>query len=228
MTIQRAFNKAAVCVFALLMMDPSVYGQKRWDAPSIVTTNCSGCHGIDGNSELRYFPRLAGLDPAYAEKKMAEFKETPSPKVDDLYGWMVNGIGEKKSDENLTRNERINMIGPAHAAKPEAIKQAVQWYSQQRPAPGRRGDAALMQQGQELFTKGVPDQGILPCMSCHGQDAEGQGTVPRLAGQNAEYTEAQMNKFRQGDRKHAPEMTMVAKELNPGQARAVAVYLESK
>lgn len=228
MAIQRALDRAAVCVFALLMMDPSVYGQKRWDAPSIVTTNCSGCHGIDGNSELRYFPRLAGLDPAYAEKKMAEFKETPSPKVDDLYGWMVNGIGEKKSDENPTRNERINMIGPAHAAKPEDIKQAVQWYSQQRPAHGRRGDVALMQQGQELFTKGVPDQGILPCMSCHGQDAEGQGTVPRLAGQNADYTEAQMNKFRRGDRKHAPEMTMVAKELNPGQARAVAVYLESK
>ena len=228
MKIHSALTRATVGAFVVLIMDFSVHGQTRWNAPPIVTTNCSGCHGIDGNTELRYFPRLAGLDSAYAEKKMAEFNETPPPSVDELYSWMQKAFGEKKAALNLTHNERVNMVGVAHDTRPDVIKEAVTWYAKQSPAPGHGGDKALMQQGQDLFTKGVPDQQILPCMSCHGQDAQGGASVPRLGGQNAEYIEAQMVKFRRGDRKHAPEMTMVARELNPEQARAVAVYLQSK
>ena len=215
-------------VVAIVALCASAYGQKRWNAPAIVTNYCSGCHGIDGNTELPYFPRLAGLDPAYAEKKLAQFQETPSPSVDELYSWTVKELGDKKSAGNLTRNERINMEGVAHAARAEATKQAVLWYAEQCRAPGHGGNKALIQEGKELFTKGVPELKILPCMSCHGQDAQGKSPAPRLAGQNAGYIEAQLDKFRKGDRQHAPEMTMVTRDLNPEQARAVAVYLQSR
>ena len=52
-------------------------------------------------------------------------------------------------------------------------------------------------------------------MTCHGPDAHGKGVAPRLAGQNASYMEAQLDKFRKGDRRHAPEMTMVTRDLDP-------------
>ena len=228
MITYRTATKPALAVLALLMAHTSIHAQKRWNAPQIVTTNCSGCHRIDGNAELPYFPKLAGLDAGYAEKKMAEFREALPPATDELYGLIANAFSEKPV-ANLTRNERVNMVGIAHAVKPEQSKEAVLWYAKQCPTPGHvRGNDALTQEGKRIFEKGVPDQQILACASCHGQNAQGQGTAPRLAGQNAEYTQAQMDKFRTGDRKHAPEMTMVAKEVTAEQAHAVAAYLQSK
>ena len=230
MTFHNALARTTFCLSVLFMISGPVFGQSRWDAPSIVTTNCSGCHGIDGNTELRYFPKVAGLDATYAEKKMAGFKETPSPSVDELYSWIRNAFSKakKNSTGDPTRNELIYMIGPAHTTKPEAIKQAALWYAKQRPAPGRTGDQDRMREGQELFAKGVPGQNVLPCVSCHGQDAEGQEAGPRLAGQNPAYIEAQMGKFRNGDRRHAPVMSEVSRDLTPEQARAIAVYLASR
>jgi cytochrome c553 len=159
---------------------------------------------------------------------MAEFKESPSPYVDELYGWMRNAFGARRPMGNATRNERTNMVGVAHRLKPADIKEAALWYAKQCPTPGRGGGTALIQQGQELFTKGVPAQHILACMSCHGQEAQGQASAPRLAGQNTEYIQGQMDKFRKGDRKHAPVMTMEARELTAEQVRAAAAYLHAK
>jgi len=204
------------------------FGQKRWDAPRVVTTYCSGCHGVDGNSQLPYFPKLAGLDAKYAEKKITAFEEPVGPPVDELFWRTLQVIGAKTEAGNVTRDERINMEGVAHAAKPEVLRDAVAWYAQQRPTHGHSGNKALMAEGETLFTKGVPAQKILPCLTCHGAEAQGQGIAPRLAGQNAEYMEGQLVKFRKGDRSHAPEMTMVTRDLDPQQAHAVAAYLQSR
>ena len=117
MRIHSTLMRATVCVFAFLA-SLSAHGQRRWDAPSIVTTNCSGCHGIDGSAELSYFPRLANLDAAYADTKMAEFKENPSPSSLELYVWMRSVFNKKRSHADPTRNGLINMVGIAHTAKP--------------------------------------------------------------------------------------------------------------
>ena len=206
----------------LFLVTSFAYGQKRWDSPKVVTVYCSGCHGVDGNAQLPYFPKLAGMQVGYAEKKLGAFKEPVSPQVDELFAWV------SRPKRNLTRDERANMEGVAHAANPEVIKEAVVWYSQQPATHGHTSDKKLVAQGEQLFQKGVPSQKILPCMSCHGENAEGKGMVPRLAGQNAEYIESQLVKFRAGDRSHAPEMTMVTRDLDATQARAAAAYLQSR
>ena len=228
MTITSVLKRLGLSTFGLLMVQFSLEGQSRWAAPNIVTTNCSGCHGIDGNAQLAYFPRVAGLEAAYAEKKLSAFAETPSPPVDEFYHIIVSSITGHKALENSTANERINMLGVAHAVKPEVLKEAVDWYAKQSPEPGHGGNAALIEQGQQIFVKGVPEQHIMACMGCHGQSAQGQSSVPRLAGQNAEYLVAQLEKFRRGDHKHAPEMTMAVRDLNTTQARAVAAYLQAR
>jgi cytochrome c553 len=177
---------------------------------------------------LPYIPKLGGLDAAYAEKKLTPFKEPVSPEVDELYWWTLKEVCGRKDTGNATRDERINMEGVAHAASPEALKEALAWYARQPPAPGHGGNETLIATGNNLFAKGVPSENILPCMGCHGADAEGKGVAPRLGGQNAEYMEGQLDKFRKGDRRHAPEMTMVTRDLGPEQAHAVAAYLQSK
>lgn len=227
MKSQNVFWTAAISILALLIANTTAAGQKLWNAPPLVTSYCSGCHGIDGNTELGYFPRLAGLDPVYAEKKLAAFNES-KPHVDELYWWTLNAIGEKKGSGNLTRNERIDMEGVAHAAKPELVKLAILWYAKQHPAPGRGNNKALIEKGEALFAQGLAVQKVLACMTCHGSDAQGKAAAPRLAGQNAEYIETQLEKFRKGDRSHAPEMTMVTRDLDPEQAHAVAAYLQSR
>lgn len=228
MRIHNSFTRAAATALALAAIPSPGYGQKRWDAPRIVTTYCSGCHGIDGNSQLPYIPKLAGLDPTYAEKKLGAFKEPASPPVDELYWWTVKEIGAKKEADNVTREERINMEGVAHAAKPEVIREAVLWYSTQTPARGHSANKTVIERGRNLFMNGLPAQKVLACTTCHGLDAQGKGLAPRLAGQNGEYIEGQLDKFRKGDRRHAPEMTMVTRDLDPEQAHAVAAYLQSK
>lgn len=224
----KSLTKTAATTLALVTITSSGYAQKRWDAPPIVTTYCSGCHGIDGNSQLPYIPKLAGLNPTYAEKKITAFKEPASPPVDELYWSTLKVIHAKKDADNVTRDERIHMEGVAHAAKPETIREAVLWYSRQTPAPGRCSNKALVEKGKNLFVNGLPAQKVLACTTCHGPDAQGKGFAPRLAGQNAEYIESQVDKFRKGDRKHAPEMTMVTRDLDSEQAHAVAAYLQSR
>ena len=180
------------------------------------------------NTQLPYFPKLAGLEASYSEKKLAEFKEAASPPVDELYWTTLKAMGLKKDVGNVTRNERINMEGVAHAAKSQAEKEAVVWYAQQPRAAGHAGNRLRTEEGKEIFAKGVPAQKILPCMTCHGAGAKGKKPAPGLAGQNAEYIEAQLDKFRKGDRRHAPEMTTVTRDLDPQQAHAAAIYLQSR
>jgi len=218
-------NNLFTMALALCTIIPSAYAQKNWNAPHIVTTDCSGCHGIDGNSQQPDFPKLASLDAKYAEKKLREFKEPNSPAVDEMFPVLLRFAGAKT---NVTRQERVNMEGMAHAAKPEVIKEAADWYAKQPPAPGHSGNKALIEEGKDLFMNGLPAQKVLACTTCHGTNAEGKGVAPRLAGQNAEYIEGQLAKFGSGDRQHAPEMTMVTRDLNPQQARAAAAYLQSR
>jgi cytochrome c553 len=224
--IHNSLTDAAAGGLMLLTIVSSAYGQRRWDAPPIVTSYCSGCHGIDGNTQLPYFPKLAGIDATYAEKKLAAFREV-SPPTDELFSEILKLSGANKGGGNVSRQERINMEGVAHAAKPEVIRQAVEWYAKQPRAPGRSGNKALIAQGRERFMNGLPAQKVIACKTCHGTDAQGKGPAPSLAGQNAEYIESQLTKFREGDRRHAPEMTIVTRDLDPEQARAVAVYLQS-
>lgn len=227
MQIRKIFNLAVIAsASAVPMLCPMAFAQNRWDAPRIVTWNCSGCHGIDGNAQLSYFPRLAGLNALYAEQRMAEFRAAAPPPVDELF-YRITALAEGKAGASRLQ-ARINMIGSAHALTAEETKAAIAWYAMQKPAPGRSGNPALIQMGKTLFLAGLPARGLPPCQSCHGAQAEGKGKVPRLAGQNGTYLLGELAKFHSGDRQHAPEMTMVAEHVDTEQFRALVTFLQSR
>jgi cytochrome c553 len=151
----KSLAKTATVALALATVTSSAYGQKSWNAPHIVTTYCSGCHGVNGKAQLPYFPNLATLDPAYAEKKLAAFNET-SPHVDELYWWILRAIGDKKQAGVTGPNERINMEGVAHAVKPEVMNEAVKWYAKQPPVPGHSANKALIEEGRVCSRRACP------------------------------------------------------------------------
>jgi cytochrome c553 len=217
-----------VATAAVLFAIGPASAQKHWNAPQIVTSNCSGCHGIDGNAELSYFPRVAGLHANYAEKKMTAFQEAAAPAVDEVFFWTFASSAAKKDARTISPATRANMIGVSHGVPAEKLKEAVLWYAQQTPQPGHVTNRALIEKGKDLFMNGVPAQRVLACKTCHGPEAQGMTVAPRLAGQNFEYSVGQLEKFRRGDRRHAPEMTLETRDLDADQARAAAAYLQSR
>ena len=65
-----------------------------------------------------------------------------------------------------------------------------------------------------------------PCAACHGPDGNSTNAqYPRLAGQHADYVEAQLTAFRSGARHNNPVMTAVAAKLSDREIKAVADYV---
>jgi cbb3-type cytochrome c oxidase subunit III len=176
------------------------------DGARIAMQICSGCHGVGGRSESPMFPKLNAQTPEYIEAQLKGFRE-------------------HARGENTARDY---MWGMAALLDAGAVKSLADYFSHQPATPGATGDATLIARGQEIFERGVPDKGVPACASCHGAEAQGVGIFPRLAGQHKEYLLHQIEVFKNGTRGNAPVMSAVAHTLNDEQARAVAVYLQSK
>ncbi|HHX4432778.1 TPA: c-type cytochrome, partial [Burkholderia contaminans] len=164
------------------------------------------CHGAGGRSESPMFPKLNAQTSEYIEAQLKGFRE-------------------HARGENAARDY---MWGMAALLDAGAVKSLADYFSHQPATRGATGDATLTARGQEIFERGVPDKGVPACASCHGAEAQGAGTFPRLAGQHKEYLLRQIEVFKNGTRGNAPVMSAVAHTLDDAQAKAVAVYLQSK
>jgi cytochrome c553 len=63
------------------------------------------------------------------------------------------------------------------------------------------------------------------CHACHGENYEGGGAAPRLAGQSYEYLLAAMNSFANDERTNNLDMPGFMKVLSESQREAIARYL---
>ena len=165
---------------------------------------CAACHGVTGRSISPTFPNLAAQTAPYIELQLHAFKD------------------QTRADPDA----QAYMWGMASQLDDALISGLAAYFSKQSPVQGRSGNAALIAQGKQLFTEGVPTRQIPPCASCHGAKAEGNGPFPRLAGQHAPYLLRQLLVI-QSVLRTAPVMHGVIKDLNKDQMQAVVAYLES-
>lgn len=171
-------------------------------AEQIVSKVCSACHGTDGNSAAPANPILAGQHAEYVAKQLANFK-----------------AGERKNPV---------MLGMSSALSPEDMKALGAYFQKQQPKPRTAKDPELVKQGQQIYRGGVMAKGIAACTSCHGPTGAGvPAQYPRLAGQYAEYTTAQLAAFRSGERANDPNsmMRMIAARLSDAEIKAVSEYI---
>jgi len=63
------------------------------------------------------------------------------------------------------------------------------------------------------------------CTGCHQGQYQGEGTQPRLAGQNKEYMSKTMFEIRSGERANNPGMTTLMRATSPDDINALAEYL---
>lgn len=161
---------------------------------------CAACHGADGNSAIPANPKLAQQHPEYIVKQLAEFKS----------GKRANGV----------------MMGMASILSDDDMKNVAAWLATQKAAPGTAKEKNLVVLGERIYRGGIADRQIPACAGCHSPNGAGiPSQYPRLSGQHAEYTAAQLTAFRDGVRLNNAVMSGVASKLNDREIKAVSDYI---
>ena len=161
---------------------------------------CAACHGADGNSAIPANPKLAQQHPEYLVKQLQEFK-----------------AGK--------RNNAI-MLGFASALSDDDMKNIAYWLNSKPAKPGFAKDKELVVLGERIYRGGIADRQVPACAGCHSPNGAGiPSQYPRLAGQHADYSVAQLTAFRDGVRKNNLQMTQVAAKLNDREIKAVSDYI---
>lgn len=161
---------------------------------------CAACHTSDGSRGSPAYPILQGQHPEYLVKQLTEFKS----------GLRANAI----------------MTGMVAALSPDDMRNVAAFYAGKQAKPGFAKHKDLVALGEKIFRGGIADRNIPACAGCHSPDGAGiPSQYPRLAGQHAEYTEAQLVAFRSGARKNSIPMMGVAAKLNDREIKAVADYI---
>lgn len=178
-------------------------------ARATVKQVCSACHGLDGNSATPVNPSIAGMPSQYITRQLANFKA----------GIRVNPV----------------MQGMAATQSPDDMVALGLYFSQQKPKAQDATDAKLVAAGQKLYRGGDMVAGIPACAGCHAPDGAGiPKNYPRLAGQYADYTVAQLKAFKAGERGNDKDgkdvngriMAAIAARMSEAQMRAAAAFTQ--
>ena len=174
---------------------------------TIASQVCAACHAADGNSVAPVNPKLAGQIPEYVHKQLANFKP----------------LGSKKAER-----ENAVMGGMVASLSDADMRDVAAYYAGQKLKPAAARDKALAASGQKLYRGGNSATGVPACSGCHGPDGSGMPSqYPRIAGQYAEYIEAQLKLFKSGERANDPNRMMrgVAERMSEREMKAVAEYV---
>src|SRR3989338_7163974 len=106
------------------------------------------------------------------------------------------------------------------------MKNVAYWLGGKKVVPGNAVDKNLVSLGERIYRGGIADRAIPACAGCHSPNGAGiPAQYPRLGGQHAEYTAAQLTTFRDGGRNNNLQLTQAAAKLNDKEIRAVADYI---
>ena len=167
----------------------------------VTSTNvCAACHTSDGSRGSPANPIIQGQHPEYLVKQLTEFKA----------GKRANAV----------------MQGMATTLSEDDMKNVAAFYAGKTAKPGFAKNKATVELGEKIYRGGIADRSIPACAGCHSPSGAGMpAQYPRLAGQHADYTEAQLVAFRSGARKNSVPMAGVAAKMNDREIRAVADYI---
>lgn len=170
-------------------------------ADQIVNTVCAACHAPDGNSVITLNPKLAGQHPAYIKKQLTEFKS----------GKRANAV----------------MSGMAAGLSDEEIQDLSAYFSAKKPTLGQAATNGKGSLGEKIYRGGNLASNVPACAGCHSPNGAGlPNQFPRLSGQHADYTLAQLKAFRTGERANAPMMMAITAKMTDAEMAAVADYIQ--
>ncbi len=167
---------------------------------AISTQVCAACHTADGSRGSPANPIIAGQHPEYLAKQLSEFK---SGKRNNP---IMKGFASTLSDVDM-----LNVTA---------------FYATKQAKPGFAKNKDLVVLGEKIYRGGVADKQVPACAGCHSPNGAGiPAQYPRVSGQHADYTEAQLTAFRSGQRANSVPMVAIASRLSDREIKAVADYI---
>ena len=167
---------------------------------AISTSTCVACHTNDGSRGSAANPILQGQHADYLVKQLTEFK-----------------AGER---------DNAIMKGMAATLSEADMKNVAAFYAGKQAKPGFAKNKDFAALGEKIYRGGAADRAIPACAGCHGPNGAGiPAQYPRLAGQHADYVEAQLVAFRGGLRHNNGPMTGVSAKLNDREIKALSDYV---
>jgi cytochrome c553 len=205
------FLRASITVLLMSAAHVVAAAEQRPAAPAagdaakaqpIAAAVCAACHGTDGNSPIPTNPNIAAQHSNYLYKQLADYKSG-------------------------RRNNPI-MAGIVASLSDSDMRNLAAYFSQQKAKPGAAKDADLVSAGQRLYRGGDIQAGVPACASCHSPDGAGIPIqYPRLGGQHGQYTLAQLQSFRTGERANDSNSVMrtISQRMTDKAMSAVAEYI---
>ena len=161
---------------------------------------CAACHAADGNSSIPVNPKLSQQHPEYLIKQLQEFKS----------GKRANAV----------------MSGFSAALSDDDMRNIAYWLASKPAKTGFSKDKEMVALGERIYRGGIADRQVPACAGCHSPNGAGiPAQYPRVSGQHADYTAAQLTSFRDGIRKNNLQMTQVSAKLNDREIKAVSDYI---
>lgn len=162
---------------------------------------CGACHTSDGSRGAPANPILQGQHPEYLVKQLTEFK-----------------AGKRKN---------AVMQGMAASIPSEDdMKHIAAFYAAKSAKPGFAKSKDTVSLGEQIYRGGVLAKQVPACSGCHSPNGAGiPAQYPRLAGQHADYTAAQLVAYRDGVRTNNAQMATIAGKLSDKEIKALADYI---
>jgi cytochrome c553 len=202
--MKKLFVAGMLFVAALSMVPAAMAGNA--EVGKTKAAACGGCHGMDGNSMIPAYPKLAGQNEAYIVKQIKDFKA------------------------NVTRQNAI-MLGMAAGLSDEDAADIGAYYQSQKLASAATFDESKLAAGREIYKGGNLQTGVPACQACHGPNGAGTAGIgyPQLGGQYVDYTLAQLKAFKEGARTNDDRMMMrsIVENMSEEDMVAVANYIAS-
>lgn len=175
------------------------------EAGKTKAASCAGCHGPEGVSMNPAWPSLAGQNANFTYKQLKDYKDRTRTDV------MMMGMVMPLSDQDMAD---------------------IAAYYGTLPGPAAKDGGADLPLAEAMHNGGAADRELpVPaCKACHGSTGGGQiVAVPALAGQNAGYIKATMQKYKNGTRANDVYSVMrnIAKSLSDDEIAQLADFYAS-
>lgn len=187
-------------LFAATALSPVISTAQSAD----VLLNCTSCHQLAPSSDARLpspYPDLRGQPARYLERQLHAYRE----------GWRTH---RQMQQTALSLGQGAAAMSRAYADAPAPELSFTKQESDHSTA-------------LELIEQGDWTRGIAPCASCHTTTPDNRARLaPRLHGQPARYTNAQLQAYADGTRQSDPmgRMRAFSAPLTPSEMTALADY----
>ncbi len=200
----KVLSQALMCL--ILMVAPPVYAAGDPEQGQQRAALCAACHGMDGNSMVAMWPKLAGQHAPYLERQLNLIKSGARPVPE--------------------------MMGIAASLSEQDMADLSAYYAAQETSPGIAKPEQL-ELGERIYRAGIAEREVPACMACHGPSGAGNPLAgyPAVAGQHSVYTAKMLTRYVAGETwsdnsEVSKVMPQVAKRLEASEIEALANYIE--